>query len=56
MRWWSKCTAGWREKWNIVRNERNRVREEATRSKTQLQEAKVLIIKYKLKFRWKLKN
>lgn len=41
MRWWSKCTARWREKWNIARNERNRVREEAICLKTQLKEAKV---------------
>ncbi|XP_076170726.1 coiled-coil domain-containing protein 102A isoform X1 [Ptiloglossa arizonensis] len=29
MRWWSDCTANWREKWNKVRNERNMAREEA---------------------------
>lgn len=29
MRWWSECTASWREKWNIVRMERNRAREDA---------------------------
>lgn len=28
MRWWSDCTANWREKWSKVRNERNRAREE----------------------------
>lgn len=28
MRWWSDCTANWREKWSKVRNERNKVREE----------------------------
>ncbi|NWR24193.1 C102A protein, partial [Emberiza fucata] len=29
MRWWSDCTANWREKWSKVRAERNRAREEA---------------------------
>lgn len=29
MRWWSECTASWREKWNTVRMERNRAREDA---------------------------
>ena len=28
MRWWSDCTANWREKWSKVRNERNQAREE----------------------------
>lgn len=28
MRWWSECTACWREKWSTVRDERNRAREE----------------------------
>ncbi|XP_014486329.1 PREDICTED: coiled-coil domain-containing protein 102A isoform X2 [Dinoponera quadriceps] len=28
MRWWSDCTANWREKWSKVRNERNMAREE----------------------------
>lgn len=29
MRWWSDCTANWREKWSKVRNERNKARDEA---------------------------
>lgn len=29
MRWWSDCTANWREKWSKVRTERNKAREEA---------------------------
>ncbi|KAG1675014.1 Coiled-coil domain-containing protein 102A [Nymphon striatum] len=29
MRWWSDCTANWREKWSKVRSERNKAREEA---------------------------
>ncbi|XP_025116090.1 coiled-coil domain-containing protein 102A-like isoform X2 [Pomacea canaliculata] len=28
MRWWSDCTANWRDKWNKARNERNKAREE----------------------------
>ncbi|KAK7075662.1 hypothetical protein SK128_025086, partial [Halocaridina rubra] len=28
MRWWSDCTANWREKWSKVRSERNKAREE----------------------------
>ncbi|OWR54638.1 coiled-coil domain-containing protein 102A [Danaus plexippus] len=33
MRWWSDCTANWREKWSKVRNERNKAREEAKQFK-----------------------
>ncbi|XP_014347204.2 coiled-coil domain-containing protein 102A [Latimeria chalumnae] len=29
MRWWSDCTANWREKWSKIRAERNKAREEA---------------------------
>ncbi|XP_054712758.1 coiled-coil domain-containing protein 102A-like isoform X2 [Uloborus diversus] len=29
MRWWSDCTANWREKWSKVRTERNKAREES---------------------------
>ncbi|RZF32389.1 hypothetical protein LSTR_LSTR001853 [Laodelphax striatellus] len=36
MRWWSDCTANWREKWSKVRNERNKAREEAKLLRTQL--------------------
>jgi len=28
LRWWSDCTANWREKWTKVRSERNRARDE----------------------------
>ncbi|XP_018918080.1 coiled-coil domain-containing protein 102A isoform X2 [Bemisia tabaci] len=28
MRWWSDCTANWREKWSKVRTERNKARDE----------------------------
>ena len=28
MRWWSDCTANWRDKWNKARNERNKARED----------------------------
>lgn len=39
MRWWSDCTANWREKWSKVRNERNKVREEAKQLRTKLDAA-----------------
>lgn len=39
MRWWSDCTANWREKWSKVRNERNKVREEAKQLRTKLDTA-----------------
>lgn len=39
MRWWSDCTANWREKWSKVRNERNKVREEAKQLRTKLETA-----------------
>ncbi|XP_062489068.1 coiled-coil domain-containing protein 102B [Pezoporus occidentalis] len=29
MRWWSDCTANWRERWSKVRGERNKAQEEA---------------------------
>jgi coiled-coil domain-containing protein 102 len=37
MRWWSDCTANWREKWTKVRNERNKAREEAKQLKTKVE-------------------
>ncbi|XP_038218366.1 coiled-coil domain-containing protein 102A [Zerene cesonia] len=36
MRWWSDCTANWREKWSKVRNERNKARDEAKQHKTKV--------------------
>ncbi|XP_049880123.1 coiled-coil domain-containing protein 102A [Pectinophora gossypiella] len=36
MRWWSDCTANWREKWSKVRNERNKARDEAKQLKNKL--------------------
>lgn len=36
MRWWSDCTANWREKWSKVRNERNLAREEAKALRSKL--------------------
>lgn len=36
MRWWSDCTANWREKWSKVRNERNKAREETKQLKNKL--------------------
>lgn len=39
MRWWSECTASWRQKWCSVRNERNEAREEAFALKEALKSA-----------------
>ncbi|OAD55492.1 hypothetical protein WN48_04745 [Eufriesea mexicana] len=37
MKWWSDCTANWREKWSKVRNERNLAREEAKTLRAKLE-------------------
>ena len=37
MRWWSDCTANWREKWSKVRAERNRYKEEAKRASARVE-------------------
>ncbi|XP_055323883.1 coiled-coil domain-containing protein 102A isoform X2 [Sitodiplosis mosellana] len=39
MKWWSDCTANWREKWSKVRNERNKARDEAKQLRTSLEAA-----------------
>jgi len=39
MRWWSDCTANWREKWSKVRTERNKSREESKILRTKLEMA-----------------
>lgn len=39
MRWWSDCTANWREKWGKVRAERNKAREENRQLKLKLESA-----------------
>ena len=39
MRWWSDCTANWREKWSKVRNERNKAREESKQLRSKLDNA-----------------
>lgn len=39
MRWWSDCTANWREKWSKVRNERNKAREESKILRAKLEAA-----------------
>ncbi|XP_074733547.1 coiled-coil domain-containing protein 102B isoform X2 [Strix uralensis] len=36
MRWWSDCTANWREKWSKVRGERNKAQEEARQLRIKL--------------------
>ncbi|XP_045742525.1 coiled-coil domain-containing protein 102B isoform X3 [Mirounga angustirostris] len=37
MRWWSDCTANWREKWSKVRAERNSAREEGRQLRIKLE-------------------
>lgn len=37
MRWWSDCTANWREKWNKARNERNKARDENRQLRSKLE-------------------
>lgn len=37
MKWWSDCTANWREKWSKVRTERNKARDEAKQLRTSLE-------------------
>lgn len=37
MKWWSDCTANWREKWSKVRTERNKARDEAKHLRTSLE-------------------
>ena len=39
MRWWSDCTADWREKWSKVRAERNSAREEGRQLRVRLEMA-----------------
>uniref|UniRef100_A0ACB8FDQ4 Uncharacterized protein n=2 Tax=Sphaerodactylus townsendi TaxID=933632 RepID=A0ACB8FDQ4_9SAUR len=39
MRWWSDCTANWREKWSKVRAERNKAHEEGRQLKLRLEAA-----------------
>ncbi|XP_042320941.1 coiled-coil domain-containing protein 102B-like isoform X2 [Sceloporus undulatus] len=39
MRWWSDCTANWREKWSKVRVERNKARDEGRQLKLKLEES-----------------
>nr|XP_015223904.1 PREDICTED: coiled-coil domain-containing protein 102A [Lepisosteus oculatus] len=36
MRWWSDCTANWREKWSKVRAERNKARDEVRQLRQRL--------------------
>lgn len=47
MRWWSDCTANWREKWSKVRNERNKAREEIKQLNSKLDVALKDISTYK---------
>lgn len=40
MRWWSDCTASWREKWAGLRDERNQLREELRIAQRELETAR----------------
>lgn len=37
MKWWSDCTANWREKWSKVRTERNKARDETKHLRASLE-------------------
>ncbi|TRY72433.1 hypothetical protein TCAL_08143 [Tigriopus californicus] len=37
MRWWSDCTANWRDKWSKVRSERNRYKDELKRVQSKME-------------------
>lgn len=39
MKWWSDCTANWREKWSKVRTERNKARDESKQLRGSLESA-----------------
>ncbi|ESO02610.1 hypothetical protein HELRODRAFT_188774 [Helobdella robusta] len=59
MRWWSDCTANWREKWSKVRNERNQSREECRALKFKLESVikeNANLKKLQQKFEYKLKR
>ena len=43
MRWWSECTASWRDKWNTVRMERNRAREDSNVLRKLLKQTQVIV-------------
>ena len=47
MRWWSDCTANWRDKWGQVKNERNKARDDIKVLKQKLDDANQVI--YQLK-------
>ncbi|XP_014207417.1 coiled-coil domain-containing protein 102A [Copidosoma floridanum] len=47
MRWWSDCTANWREKWCEVRDERNKIKKEAKSLKSKLESASQDLNAYK---------
>ncbi|CAH8580454.1 unnamed protein product [Schistosoma turkestanicum] len=48
MRWWSDCTASWREKWASLRDERNYLREKLNSTQKSLDNATELIETLKL--------
>ncbi|KAM6217572.1 LOW QUALITY PROTEIN: coiled-coil domain-containing protein 102B [Rhynchocyon petersi] len=52
MRWWSDCTANWREKWSKVRAERNSAREEGRQLRIKLEMTMKELSALKKKQRW----
>ncbi|CAH8643465.1 unnamed protein product [Schistosoma guineensis] len=48
MRWWSDCTASWREKWASLRDERNYLREKLSSTQKSLDDATEIIETLKL--------
>ncbi|KAH8866723.1 Coiled-coil domain-containing protein 102A [Schistosoma japonicum] len=48
MRWWSDCTASWREKWASLRDERNYLRDKLNSTQKSLENATELIDTLKL--------
>lgn len=50
MRWWSDCTANWREKWCEVRDERNKAKKDTKVLKSKLESAVKDLYTYKQEF------
>lgn len=50
MRWWSDCTANWREKWCEVRDERNKAKKDTKVLKSKLETAVKDLNTYKQEF------
>lgn len=51
MKWWSACTANWREKWSRVRDERNKYRDEIRQLRAKLERSQADVIQLQLEKR-----